>query len=83
MSEKSNLPTEVIPTKEFLINEVTKIKSELEELKNLKDQTFRSSSLKRKPVRKAVKKKAVVKRKPVRKAVKKVSKPKQSKKSRR
>ncbi|MFZ8937829.1 MAG: hypothetical protein ACO2Y5_06225, partial [Nitrosopumilaceae archaeon] len=71
MSENSEQQNESNPSNEFLLAEVAKIKAELDELKNLKEQTFRSSSTKRKPARKTVKKKTAVKRKPARKTVKK------------
>ncbi|MFB5614486.1 MAG: hypothetical protein ACE5RI_05235, partial [Candidatus Nitrosomaritimum yanchengensis] len=71
MSENAKQQKESIPSNEFLIAEVAKIKAELDELKNLKEQSFGSTSVKRKPVRKTVKKKTATKRKPVRKTVKK------------
>ncbi|MFB5625377.1 MAG: hypothetical protein ACE5RQ_01265, partial [Nitrosopumilus sp.] len=64
MSENAEQQNESIPSNEFLIAEVAKIKAELDELKNLKDKTFGSPSTKRKQVRKTVKKKTAVKRKP-------------------
>ena len=67
MSENAEQQKEPIPSNEFLMVEVAKIKAELDELKNLKEQTFGSHSVKRKPARKTVKKKTAAKRKPARK----------------
>ena len=55
MSENAEQQKEPIPSNEFLIAEVAKIKAELYELKNLKEQTFGSTSGNRKPARKTVK----------------------------
>ena len=71
MSE-NNSRQDPIPTNEFLIAQVAKIKAELEELKNLKDKTFKSSSPKRKPARKTTRKTAA-KRKPARKTTRKTA----------
>jgi hypothetical protein len=76
MSENAEQQNESIPSNEFLIAEVAKIKAELDELKNLKDKTFGSPSTKRKQVRKTVKKKTAVKRKPAKRTVRKTVKKK-------
>ena len=74
MSENSSiLENESNPSHKFLLEEIAKIKKELNQLKNLKDKTFRSTKLssKRKPVKRrvAVKRKTVTKRKPVKRRV--------------
>jgi hypothetical protein len=75
MSENSSrLENESNPSDEYLLKEITKIKAELKELKNLKEKTYRSSkpAAKRNPVKRkaVVKRKTAAKRKPVkRKAV--------------
>ena len=80
MSKNPEQQKEPIPSNEFLMAEVAKIKAEIDKLKNLKEQTFGSHSVKRKPARKTVKKKTAAKRKPARKTVKHTSKTKRTRK---
>ena len=80
MAENLENQNEPIPSNEFLIAEVAKIKAELDDLKNLKEETFRSHSVKRKPARKTVKKKTSSQRKSYRK--KTISKSKKSRRRR-
>jgi len=79
MSENlSRTENETNPSNEYLLEEIAKIKTELNQLKNLKDQTFqktksllkRKAVPKRKQVKKTVKRKTVPKRKQVKKTVK-------------
>jgi hypothetical protein len=86
MSENfSRIENETNPSNEYLREEIAKIKTELDQLKNLKEQTFQitKSTSKRKPVKKSVKRRTVTKRKPVKKSVKRrtVTKRKPVKKS--
>ncbi len=71
MSENSSRSeNESRPSDKYLLEEIAKIKNELNQLKSLKDKTFRSTkkTAKRKPVRRraVVKRKTAAKRKPVR-----------------
>ncbi len=70
MSENaSRSENESNPSDEYLLEEIAKIKEELQQLRNLKEKTFRSfkPAAKRKPVKRraAVKRKSAAKRKPV------------------
>ena len=68
MSENySRSENELNPSDKYLLGEIEKMKTELNQLKNLKDQTFQTtkSIARKKPARKRV----AVKRKPARKRV--------------
>jgi hypothetical protein len=58
---------ETIPSNAYLLEEVSKIRKALKQLKNLKEKTLPTTKAKRKPVKRraVVKRKAATKRKPV------------------